>query len=244
MLPITLDILENHRVRDAEGTLLPVHSHTDRAKGEFLQGLLRKVDASVAVEIGLAYGVSALFICEVLAEQEAPQFISIDPLQSEWKDIGLLNLESAGFLRFTEFHRDYSNAVLPELLRQGASIDFAFVDGDKTFDSNLHDAMYLTRLLRVGGIMVFDDCEYPSLRRLVRYLAKWPHLQVAGTHSPYSPHRRRRILSSLVRRMPAASRIFRSELVDSAEVLGVNAGCVAFQKIAEDSRPWDWWVEF
>lgn len=244
MLPITRDILENHCVRDAEGTLLPVHSHIDRAKGEFLQGLVRQIDASVAVEIGLAYGLSALFICEVLAEQEAPRFISIDPLQSEWKEIGLLNLENAGFLGFTDFHRDYSHVVLPQLLRDGVTIDFAFVDADKTFDSNLHDAMYLTRLLRVGGILAFDDCEYPSLRRLVRYLAKWPHLQVVGTHSSYSPRRRRRLLSSMVRQVPGAARIFRNELVDSAEVLGVNAGCVAFQKIAEDSRPWDWWVEF
>ena len=84
MLDITRDIIASQMVEDLAGNKYPLHSATDAMQGEFLQKLIEQVDASTCLEIGLAYGISSLFICESLAKQESPRFISIDPFQSDW----------------------------------------------------------------------------------------------------------------------------------------------------------------
>jgi predicted O-methyltransferase YrrM len=244
MLALVKNILETRTVEDQEGNKFPLHSETNIQQCEFLQKIMEKVDASLCIEIGLAYGMSSLHICEYLARKNSPRFISIDPYQSDWNDIGLFNLKKCGFDRFTEFHRDFSHNVLPKLLVSGLRIDFAYVDTCKIFDVVLLDAVYLTRLLKVGGMLVFDDCDRPGIKRMARYIAKWPHLRVAARHGEVAAGLKRRSLSRLARMLPSRERIFRDDLLFLDEAYGVNAGCVAFEKLDEDTRKWDWNVAF
>lgn len=244
MLTILKNILETRKVEDQQGNKFPLHSETTIQQCEFLVQLIQKVDASVCVEIGLAYGISSLCICEHLATKNSPRFISIDPFQSQWKDIGLSNLTKCGFDKFTEFHRDFSHNVLPRLLDSGVRIDFAYVDTSKVFDVVLLDAIYLTRLLKIGGMLVFDDCQQPGVNRMARYIAKWPHLRVAAKHGEFSTSLKRRSFGKLARLVPRRERIFRDEVLFPDEHYGINASCVAFQKLSDDTRKWDWNVIF
>jgi predicted O-methyltransferase YrrM len=195
--------------------------------------------------VGLAYGISSLYIAEAISKKTAPRLISIDPFEKQsWHDIGLLNLERAGYSSFVEFHQEYSQFVLPQLLANGECIDFAYVDSFKIFDMLLIDAYYLTQLLKIGGFLVFDDCNWPGVKRMVRYISKWPHLVIANRHDAYKPTLQWRILSKLIQVIPKKEKIFSDSLVISEEKLGTNAGCIAFKKIAEDERPWDWTCNF
>lgn len=244
MNKVTAEILEKRIVMDAAGRPHPLRADTPRAQGEFLARLIAEIDAMVCVEVGLAHGISSLFIAEAIAGKKAPRLISIDPFQSEWHNIGLLNLERAGYSGFVEFHREMSHETLPRLLAQGERVDFAYVDASKVFDVVMVHAYYLTRLLRIGGLMVFDDCTWPGVKKIVRCLARWPHLEVVARHNMIQSSLPRRTVSRLLQFAPKKDRIFSDSLINLDETLRINAHCVAFKKLAEDQRHWAWHREF
>jgi predicted O-methyltransferase YrrM len=246
MNKILEEILQSEKVVDEEGKEYPLHSYTPLEQGEFLQKLVKEIDAEVCLEVGLANGISSLFIAEAICGKDSPRFISIDPMQKDWHDIGLLNLQRAGYGKFVEFNREYSHAVLPRLLAKGERIDFAYVDTSKVFDVVLIDAYYLTRLLKIGGLLVFDDCSWPGVRRMARYIAKWPHLEVADRHFFYKRKFSvlRRLLSKAIHGVPKKEMIFTDSLITLDQKLRTDAHCIAFRKIAEDTRNWDWYRDF
>lgn len=235
------EILSSGIVTDADGEKLAVHSNTSAEQRAFIQDLISRTGARHCLEVGLAYGVSSLAICEAISSHGDARLISIDPFQqAHWKGIGLLNLERGGFSSIVDFHECFSYEVLPKLLSEGTELDFAYVDTTKIFDAVLVDAFYITRLLRQGGVVVFDDCSWPGIRKLVRYIASWPHMEVFATHDADPPRLQRRLASSLGKALPLRKRILRPELVRTDRELGVGAGCVAFRKLGNDNRPWDW----
>ena len=46
---------------------------------------------------------------------------------------------------------------MPKLITQGKQYDFIYVDGNHSSDASLSDAVMCFGLLRVNGIMLFDD---------------------------------------------------------------------------------------
>ena len=124
------------------------------------------------IEIGLAYGVSALHICQALVESGAPdaRHVVLDPFQAGqggFADCGLQVLEEAGVSSLVEFHAEMSQIALPRFLKEQRRFDFAFVDGNHRFDSVFVDLFYLGRLLRKGGVILLDDYQLPGIRRAV-----------------------------------------------------------------------------
>jgi hypothetical protein len=101
----------------------------------------------------------------------------IDPFQStEWDGVGVLNLKNIGVNFFTLIEKG-SEFALPILAENEVeSIDLALIDGWHTFDQTLIDAFYLIRMLRVGGFLIIDDYEWPSVRKVVDYLETLPCL--------------------------------------------------------------------
>lgn len=53
--------------------------------------------------------------------------------------------------------KDDSSVALPRLIVDGQRFDFIYVDGSHTAPDVLRDAVLAFHLLRVGGLMVFDD---------------------------------------------------------------------------------------
>jgi predicted O-methyltransferase YrrM len=74
----------------------------DAAEGEELKAWIIKEKAVRTIEIGLAYGVSAPYICEGLLANGDPQarHVATDPFQGSYKNLGLQVLEEAGGQRF------------------------------------------------------------------------------------------------------------------------------------------------
>jgi predicted O-methyltransferase YrrM len=70
-----------------------------------VQALVRVLKPKVTLEVGLAFGVSALYILDVLANQPESRHIVIDPCQYDsdlWNGCGLRNIEKAGFQELVE----------------------------------------------------------------------------------------------------------------------------------------------
>src|SRR3972149_5496395 len=138
-------ILRTGCVKSPEGKLINAHSSITREEGEFLQEIISEIKPEDSLEVGLAYGVSALFICDAIKKTPGYRHIAIDPNQfggswgDRWDGIGINNLKEAGYADIIEFYNMPSHHVLPKLAAEGRKIDFAFIDGWHTFDHTLID---------------------------------------------------------------------------------------------------------
>lgn len=237
-------ILKTSTVIGPKGEKHPLHSHTSENQCKFLEAIIRQIKARVGVEIGLAYGISSLAICEALSHQNSCKHHIIDPMQDDWRDIGLLNLEKAGFLKNVEFYRDYSHTVLPKLHLNGLKADFAYADTTKVFDILMVDVFYLHKILRVGGILVLDDCNFPGIRKLARFLCHHPGWKLYSSFESYRTSNPKKILSKICNRIPWKEKWFAPDLLHLDLDLGIHAHCLAFEKTREDDRDWAWFANF
>jgi|SRR5215207_286761 len=124
------------------------------AEGEALRKWVTDEGATRTIEVGLGYGISALFICEGLLANGAAdaQHVVIDPHQAtRFANCGLQFLDDAGVSDMVEFHAGESQIVLPTLLFEDRHFDLAFVDGNHRFDGVFVDLVYLGRLVSAGG---------------------------------------------------------------------------------------------
>ena len=174
-------------------------------EGEALEAWVRREGASRTIEVGLGYGIAALFICTALADagHDGPH-VAIDRHQStRFAGCGLQALAEAGLAHMVEFIEGPSEVVLPRLLAEGRTFDFAFVDGNHRFDGVFLDLVYLGRLVRTGGIVAVDDHQLPAVARAVSFCTTnlgWtveeisvedPHHHWAALRTASSPDTRR-----------------------------------------------------
>jgi len=85
MHPILKSMLDTGRCERPNGDFVVIEAQISWHEGEFLQTIIRQLKPVVSLEIGLAFGVSALFICEALSEIATPQtrHIVIDRAQMD-----------------------------------------------------------------------------------------------------------------------------------------------------------------
>jgi predicted O-methyltransferase YrrM len=162
-------------VARSDGTvhdLFPVAASV--AEGEALRGWILQENAARTVEVGLGYGISALYICEGLLENSsrAPRHVVVDPNQAtRFSDCGLQFLDEAGVGELVELHAEDSRILLPRFLDEARSFDFAFVDGNHRFDGVFIDLFYLGRLVQPGGIIFLDDYQLPGVARAASFFS-------------------------------------------------------------------------
>jgi predicted O-methyltransferase YrrM len=133
--------------------------------------VIREV-AARTIEVGLGYGISALFVCEGLLSNGAPdaRHVVIDPHQdTRFAGCGLQFLDEAGVGSMVEHHGEESQIALPQLVSEGLLFDLAVVDGNHRFDAVFVDLYYLGRLLRPGGIVFVDDYHLPGIARAASF---------------------------------------------------------------------------
>lgn len=132
---------------------------------------------SDALEIGLAYGHSALFTACALPAHGT--LVAVDPAQAMgadeggWEDKGAqvvrdCKLPHGGHAKFTCLY-EKDTVALPRLVEQGKRIQFCFIDGLHTFDYTMLDAFYADQMLDVGGVLAFDDIGYPPVQKAILY---------------------------------------------------------------------------
>jgi predicted O-methyltransferase YrrM len=140
-------------------------------EGEALRRWVTGANAARTIEVGLGYGVAALFVCDgLLATGGDAHHVTIDPHQeSRFANCGLQLLDEAGVRSLVEFHAGESQIVLPRLLAEERTFDLAVVDGNHRFDGVFLDLVYLGRLVRPGGIIVVDDYQLRSVARAVSF---------------------------------------------------------------------------
>lgn len=170
--PTLKEMLESKSAHTPAGEKLPLHSQVPLREAERLYQVVLRADPAVVLEVGMAFGVSSLAILTALRDgSRNGRLVSVDPVQSTaWKGCGAAAVARAGFADRHELVEDYDYRALPRLLESGLKCDFAYIDGWHTFDYTLLDWWYVDRMLPVGGTVGFNDCGYPAVEKVVRFV--------------------------------------------------------------------------
>jgi predicted O-methyltransferase YrrM len=142
------------------------------ADADTLRDILVAYGVHVVIEVGLAYGSSALAIGEalLLTGGSAASHIVIDPFQATaYEDVGWDAVNAAGLAAQTTLIGEASSIVLARLAGEGLTVDAAFVDGSHRFHEVFVDLYFLRKLVRPGGLIVLDDAALPSVATALRY---------------------------------------------------------------------------
>lgn len=246
------EILERIRregsVVDASGASHQLRLEIDPHEERFIRDLIAS-DPAIrrTLEVGLAYGISALTICGATRGREGAVHIALDPYQTRiFRGVGTENLKRAGY-DFARVIEDRSELAMPRLLADGVEpFDLVFIDGLHTFDQTLVDLYFGLRLLRVGGYIVLDDCRMRGVQKAVSYLTNYPSVSLVGQV------RQRHVVGKLKKGVGATVReLLRNpvrgilpKLVYDALDRSATSSMVALRKDAEDGRPSDWFQPF
>jgi predicted O-methyltransferase YrrM len=171
------------RIREARRKLSADGPPRARSDGDFdrvsvpasdsdvLCDILLAENPTVVIEIGLAYGSSALAIAEALVAggSNEARHVIIDAYQSQFRGSGWAAIAGAGLAGLCSLVEERSQIALPRLLADGFVADAAFVDGSHIFHNVFADLFYLRELVRPGGLVILDDCSYLSVATAARY---------------------------------------------------------------------------
>lgn len=188
-----------HRVRAVRAKLHAVGpQRSRRLEGDFervtlpasdcdiLRDILVAHGARVVIEVGLAYGSSALAIGEALCATDGTEVshIVIDPFQATaYDNVGWDALCDAGLAAQTTLIAEASSIALAGLAGAGFTADAAFVDGSHRFHEVFVDLYFLRKLVRPGGLIILDDAAWASVAAALRYFdlnLGWRPVSIAG----------------------------------------------------------------
>jgi len=220
--PVLARLLERQEVQLADGRTKPLFPTGLRAhRGAYLFDLIRRRRPALTLELGFAYGISTLYICEALRQNGTGHHIVIDPNErTHFDGVGLRHLEEAGLSSLVTFYEEPAELRLPKLVESGVRLDFAFNDSDHLFDHVITEFLFLALLLRKGALLVFDDVGLPGVARAVDFVAaNRPDFAEVGTEPRWQ---------TLFSHVPPPPK-----------------GLRAFRKIADDDpRSWDDFTPF
>jgi predicted O-methyltransferase YrrM len=233
------EIIKNGTTRSVDGKLKKVISQISEEEGKLIQNSINEINAVVSVEVGLAFGTSALYICDALIKTERTKHYVIDPYQmypDSYGGIGLNNLKKAGYESIVEFIDKPSHQALVSLETQGVKVDFAFIDGWHTFDYTLVDFFLVDKILKTGGIVILDDSDWPAIKKICSFIANNLSYEFIGGSVQRSYLKNKSQTSNPLKRI--------KNYLSKNQGESKAYGAMAFRKISDDSRRWDHFVEF
>ena len=172
-IELVAEIRRTNRVLCEDGSAATLSSGIDDACGSLLGRMVLEARPKVAVEVGLAFGISTPL------HPRRARGAGLGPPDRQWTlrsttgpgaEQGSRTSAPRGLADFYEFHERSSQDLLPELAVRGLRAQLAFIDGWHTYDHTLVDFFFVDRLLEPGGIVVFDDVGHPAIRRVCDFV--------------------------------------------------------------------------
>ncbi len=229
-------VVPGHEERSMGGAI-------SQAEGELLRDLVAEHKPKRTIEVGMGSGLSGVHICwGLLLAGGDGQHTAIDPFQKgrDWKGMALDMRDHLGLTDLFDWLCEFSDAALPRMVADKQTVDFAFIDGDHRFETALIDFYYIDKLLPIGGVVVFDDADWPSVRRVVRFCERHRHYErLGGSAVEVGPltrpwgwrfRKRRRQRYAGFGWPPNEANL--PDLFES----------VAYRKTADDDRDWRFWA--
>jgi predicted O-methyltransferase YrrM len=155
-----------------------LNSAINPLEGKHLYDLVYNNNFKKTLEIGLANGLSALYLCQALydlnkKEKKNRKHIAIDPYQKkQWNNAGIIQIKKAKLNNLFNHIESFSHLILPELITKGNKFDLIFIDGMHLFDYTLIDLFFADKLLDINGIIVLDDIKHPGVKKAFNFVLK------------------------------------------------------------------------
>jgi hypothetical protein len=116
------------------------------------------------LEIGVFEGSSFVWILENILTHPSAKATAIDPFFDDGEEKFRNNLRTSGYQDKVKVIRAFSYDELPKLARN--SFDIIYIDADHRAKSVYLDAALSWSLLKIGGLLIFDDyllnLQYPA----------------------------------------------------------------------------------
>lgn len=240
--PLIDEVYTSRKVPVPGGGWTPMDVFIPREQGNYLYSLVRHYRPKLTLEVGLANGLSTAFIAAALEANREGSHIAIDPFQQDdWRNAGLELIRRAGLSARLRHISDFSHRALADLEREGFSSTFAFVDGAHLFDYVIADFLCIDRVMAVGGLIVFDDSDWPAVRQAIRYILANRAYEVAHPEVVIEPHRptptmSARFIRGLGRAIPKLGSKLRRDFMEPDEELCLQGRCIALRKLDHDHR--------
>ncbi|HMS66384.1 MAG TPA: class I SAM-dependent methyltransferase [Ignavibacteria bacterium] len=241
MNPILEEILVTGNTLTVDGKIKKVNAQISGEEGALIQKCISDIQAEVSIEVGLAFGTSALFICEALRKSSVTKHYVIDPYQmyeESYGGIGLNNLKKAGFGEIIEFIDKPSHLALAMLAERNVKADFAFIDGWHTFDHTLVDFFLIDKLLKIDGIVILDDSDWAAVEKVCSFISKNRSYKFIGGSVQRSHLNKKKDQSLISNPKSFIKNILRNDIDEH------KYGAMAFKKVSVDDRRWDHFVNF
>ncbi|MCB0334788.1 MAG: class I SAM-dependent methyltransferase [Bdellovibrionales bacterium] len=142
--------------------------------GELCLELVHQTKPELILELGLAHGTSSLYLLQGIVDNGFGRLLSMDPYQFEsFKGVGLKNIQRAGLDCFHQFICQRSDIALPLMINEyGGQLrsDFIFIDTSHQFDQTIVEAYFCDKILKPGGLIVFDDYGLASVKSACNFI--------------------------------------------------------------------------
>jgi predicted O-methyltransferase YrrM len=141
-------------LRDKTATMVNANMQIAPEQGQFMQMLIRLINAKKTLEVGTFTGYSTLSVALALPEDGK---ITACDISDEWTKIAMDYWQQAGVEHKISLHIAPASQTLEKLIQSGeaGSYDFAFIDADKPGYASYYE--YCLTLVRQGGLIAVDN---------------------------------------------------------------------------------------
>lgn len=122
--------------------------------GRLLHRLLAHFQPQHCIELGTGTGITALYQASALKYGQLLNTIEGAPALCE---IAKFNAERCGLSEQIQVHKGDFAEILPPLLQHLQQLDYAYIDGNHTFEATTRYFEYMLPYLHTQSILVFDD---------------------------------------------------------------------------------------
>lgn len=144
-------------------TLVKRIPHTGPEKGAVIYEAIRQNRFQSCLELGFACGAGSSYIAAALDENGGGRLTAVDmPVARERRPSGPELLDRVGLAGYVDFvfHELGYNWFLIDALESGTRYDFCFLDGAHTWDVDALAFLIVAKILKPGGIIIFDDLDW------------------------------------------------------------------------------------
>lgn len=180
---------QGHFLDPADKSVSPFPDSIKRPEGEAIYHLIRQAKPQATLEVGMAWGLSSLFICQALKDNGSGHHTAVDPYElSAYRGSGVHNVQQAGLGEYLTLLSESSHFALPRLVQEKRQFEVMFIDGSHLFDDAFVDFFYANRLLPVGGYLIVDDLWMPAVRKMLAFVLNNLPYEIDESHlSPKPP---------------------------------------------------------
>lgn len=132
-------------------------------KGRILFNIIRFMRSERCLELGTAYGMSALFILAAMKAYSGSGHLATLEGSEPQFSLGSSVLKSR-YGEMVSCHFGAVNSVLPELVKSFSRLDFMFHDCGHSREDYTRDFNQVSGIMASGAVVVFDDIRWEDTR--------------------------------------------------------------------------------